>query len=48
MEDLHPNIADSNPVTNKVQVNLYMLRPLMLNQVGREIHNAAVVAVDER
>ena len=40
MED--PNIA------NEVQVDLHMLRPLMLNGVGGEIHGADVVAVDER
>jgi hypothetical protein len=38
MED--PNITDSNPVTNKVQVNLRMLRPLKLNWVGGEVHSA--------
>ena len=45
MED--PNIADSNPVTNEVQADLHMLRPLMLNGVGGEIHGADVVAIDE-
>ena len=42
------NIADSHPVTNEMQVNLHMLRPLMLNRVGGEVHGADVVAVDER
>ena len=46
MED--PNIADSDPVANELQVNLHMLRLLMLNGVGGEIHGADVVAVDER
>ena len=46
MED--PNIADSDPVAHKVQVNLHMLRSLMLNGVGEEIHGADIVAVDER
>ena len=46
MED--PNITDSDPVANEVQVDLHMLRPLMLNEVGEEIHGADVVAVDER
>ena len=45
MED--PNISDSNQVTNKVQVDLHMLRPLMLNRVCGEVHGANVVAVDE-
>jgi hypothetical protein len=44
----NPNIANSHPVSNKVQVNLHMLRPLMLNRVGGEVHGADVVAVDER
>ena len=46
MED--PNIADRDPVASEVQVDLHMLRPLMLNGVGGEIHGADVVAVDER
>jgi len=46
MED--PNIADSDPVANEVQVDLHMLRPLMLDGVGGEVHGADVVAVDER
>ena len=45
MED--PNIADSDPVVNEVQVDLHTLRPLMLNEIGGEIHSANVVAVDE-
>ena len=46
MED--PNIADSDPFVNEVQVDLHMLRPLMLDGVSGEIHGADVVAVDER
>ena len=44
----YPNIADCDPVAHEVQVNLHVLRPLMLNGVGGEIHGADVVAVDER
>ena len=44
MED--PNIADSNPVAN--EVDLHMLRPLIVNGVGGGIHGADVVAIDER
>jgi len=44
MED--PNIADSDPVANEVQVDLHMLRPLILNGVGGDIHGADVIAVD--
>jgi hypothetical protein len=43
----NPNISNSHPVTNEVQVNLHMLRPLMLNRVGEEVHGADVVAVDK-
>ena len=43
----YPNIADGDFVAHEVQVNLHMLRPLMLEGVG-EIHGADVVAVDER
>ena len=39
----YPNIDDS-----EVQVDLHVLRPLMLNGVGEEIHGAGIVAVDER
>jgi hypothetical protein len=42
----NPNITNSHPVTNEVQVNLHMLRTLMLNRVGGEVHGADVVAVD--
>ena len=39
----NPNIADGDPVAHEVQVDLHMLRPLMLNGVGGEIHGADVV-----
>jgi hypothetical protein len=44
----NPNISDSHPVTNKMQVNPHMLRPLMLNRVGGEVHGTDIVTVDER
>ena len=44
----YPNIADGDPVAHKVQVNLHVLRPLMLNGVGGEVHGADVVTVDKR
>jgi hypothetical protein len=44
----NPNIANSHSVSNEVQVNLHMLRPLMLNRVGGEVHGADVVVVDKR
>ena len=44
----YPNIVDGDPIAHEVQVDLHVLRPLMLNGVGGEVHNAEVVAVDER
>ena len=44
----YPNIADGDPVAHGVQVDLHMLRPLMLDGVSGEIHGVDVVAVDER
>ena len=44
----YPNIADGDSIAHEVQVNLHMLRPLMLDGVSGEIHDADVVAVDER
>ena len=44
----YPNIVDGNPVAHEVQVDLHVLRPPMLNGVGGEVHDADVVAVDER
>ena len=44
----YPNIVDGDPVAHEVQVDLHMLRPLMLNGVGGEVHSADVVIVDER
>ena len=44
----YPNIADCDPIAHEVQVNLYVIRSLMLDGVGGEIHGADVVAVDER
>jgi hypothetical protein len=43
----NPNIADSDPVTNKVEVDLHMLRALVPNRVVGEVHGAKVVTVDE-
>ena len=44
----YPNIADGDPVAHEVQVDLHVLRPLMLNGVGGEVHGADIIAVDER
>ena len=44
----YPNNADGDPVVHEVYVDIHMLRPLVLDGVGGEIHGADVVAVDER
>ena len=44
----YPNIADGDSVAHEVQIDLHMLRPLVLDRVGGEIHGADVVAVNER
>ena len=44
----YANIADGDSDAHEVQVNLHMLRPLMLDEVGGEIHGADIVTVDER
>ena len=41
------NITNCDPVAHEVQINLHVLRPLMLDRVGGEIHGADVVAADE-
>ena len=43
----YPNIADGDSVAHEMQVDLHMLRPLMLDGVGGEIHGVDVVAVDK-
>ena len=43
----YPNITDGDSVAHKVQIDLHMLRPLVLDGVGGEINSADVVAVDE-
>jgi len=42
----YPNIADGDSVAHEVQVDLHVLRPLILNGVGGDIHGADVIAVD--
>ena len=41
-------IAESNPLTHEMKVDLDVLRALMLHGVGGEVHGAHVVAVDDR
>ena len=43
----YPNVADGDPLPNKMETNLNMLRPLMLNRVAGEINNTNVVTLDQ-
>jgi hypothetical protein len=45
MQDM--NITDGHTFPHKVEVDLDMLRALVLNGVGGEVDSADVVAVDE-
>jgi hypothetical protein len=40
-------LADDNILSDKMKINLHMLGVLMLNEVGGEVHDADVVAVDK-
>ena len=39
------DIPEGDVLTDKVEINLYMLRPLMLNRVGGKIYCTDIVAV---
>jgi hypothetical protein len=41
------NVPDNNTLTDKVEINLNMLRALVLDRVGGEIDGVGVVAVDQ-
>jgi hypothetical protein len=45
MEDA--DLADGYLLSDKMKINLHMLRALMLNKVGGEVHSADIVAVDK-
>jgi hypothetical protein len=45
MEDA--DLTDDNLLSNEMKINLHMLRALMLDGVGGEVHDTDVVAVDE-
>ena len=42
-----PDVSNGNQLADEVEINLDMLRALMLDGVGGEVHIADVVAVDE-
>jgi hypothetical protein len=43
----NPNVTNSDMLTDKVQVNLHVLRVLMLHGIGGEVDRVDVVVVDE-
>jgi len=42
-----PYLAEGNPLPNKVEINLNVLRALMLDWVGGEVYGTNVVTVDQ-
>jgi hypothetical protein len=45
MEDT--DLTNDNLLSDEMKINLHMLHALMLNEIGGEVHDADVVAVDE-
>jgi hypothetical protein len=45
MEDV--DLTDVNLLSDEMKINLHMLRALMLNRVGGEVHGVDVVTIDE-
>jgi hypothetical protein len=44
----HSNGANSNPLTNKVKINLYVFGALILHRVRREIHYTDMITTNDR
>jgi hypothetical protein len=42
----HTSLAKRDAVSNKMKINLHVLRPLMLNWVGRHVHGTDIVAIN--
>jgi hypothetical protein len=42
-----PSMAECNFLSNKVEIDLYMLRLLMLHWMAREIHCTDVITIDQ-
>jgi hypothetical protein len=40
-------VTESDLLSNKMEINLNMLRPLMLHSVAGEIYNTDIVAIDQ-
>ena len=43
----NPNLAKGDSLPNKMEINLNMLRPLMLHWVAGEIYSIDIVAIDQ-
>jgi hypothetical protein len=43
----YPNVAEGDLLLNKMEINLNVLRSLMLNWVAGEINDTNVIAVDQ-
>jgi hypothetical protein len=43
----NPNVTEGNLLSNKMEVNLNMLRPLMLHWIAGEVYSTDVVTVDQ-
>ena len=43
----YPNVAEGDPLPNKMEINLNVLYPLMLNRVAKEINMTNIVTVDQ-
>jgi hypothetical protein len=43
----YPNVAEGDPLPNTMEINLNVLRPLMLNWVAGEINSTNIVTVDQ-
>ena len=44
----NPNLAKGDSLPNKMEINLNMLRALMLDWVGGEVDNTNVITIDQR
>ena len=44
----NPNMAEGDSLPNKMEINLNMLRTLMLDWVGGEVDNTNVITIDQR
>ena len=42
-----PDVSNGNPLTDEVEVDLNMLRALVLNRVDRQIHGTHIVTIDK-